>query len=212
MRLPPRELFSSIRKEIHETGRLRQGKLDVAALQARGEVRWADEGAASYEVATDSDYLLGVKWPAFWRYVGLLPTTKFLVCVRDPKEVISSLKRTGGRLGLGLDYDVAFDRRVNAELKHATRDLALRRVLLYMKINAHLLPHLGDSNVMVVRYERWFMDPDALMEEIGEFLATRLHQRPVRIRPTRTQPLLDKRELEFIAENCGAMRELGYSI
>lgn len=212
MRLPPRELFSSIRKEIDETGRLCQGKLDVTELEARGEVRWAEEGAASYEIKAEPDYLLGIKWPAFWRYIELLPTTRFLVCIRDPKEVVSSLKRTGGRLGLGLDYDVAFDRRVNAELKKATRNLALRRVLLYMKINAHLLPHLGRSNVMAVRYERWFAEPDALMSEISRFLGTPLHRGHVKIRPPGMQSSLNKREMRLISENCGVMRELGYSI
>ena len=212
MRLPPRQLFSSIRREIDETGRLSQGKLDVTELRRSGEVQWADEGAASYEVRTEPGYMVGVKWPAFWRYIELLPDTKFLVCLRDPKEVVTSFKRTGGRLALGLGYDLAFDRRVNRELREATRNLALRRVLLYKKINSHLLPHLGRSNVMAVGYERWFLDPEALLSEIGSFLGTHLDRSHVKIHPPAGQPSLDRHEMALISENCGMMRELGYSI
>lgn len=212
MRLPPQQLFASIREEIDGTGKLSQGKLDVTKLMKSGEVKWINEGATSYEVRTEPDYLLGIKWPSFWRYLELLPTTKFLVCLRDPKEVVTSFKLTGGRLALGLGYELAFDRRVNSELRKATQDLALRRVLLYQTINSQLLPHLSRSNVMTVRYERWFKEPETLMSEIGQFLGVELERGHATIHPPAARPTLDPRETEYISENCGMMRELGYSV
>lgn len=212
MRLPPRELFSTIRKEIDETGRLSQGKLDISELLRSGKIQWVREGLVSHKVTTDPDYLLGIKWPAFWRYIELLPDTKFLVCLRDPKEVIASFKGTGGRLALGLGYDLAFDRKINNELRQATRNLALRRVLLYEKVNRHILPHLKRQNVMVVRYERWFEDPDLLMFDIGSFLDTPLGRGPASIRSPKPRRGLNRGEIRLMSEHSEVMRQLGYFI
>ena len=212
MRLPPRDLFRSIRREIDETGRLSQGKLDVTMLMREGKVRWVDEGEGAHDVQVQDGYLLGVKWPAFWRYLELLPDTKFLVCVRDPQEVITSFKRIGGRLALGLGYDLAFDRRVNRALSEATRDLALRRVLLYEMVYSNVLPHLNRKNVLTVRYERWFDDPESLLSEVSSFLGVPLNRRPVGIRSPQDAPGLPRRERDLLSANCRSMRELGYSI
>lgn len=173
LRLPPAELFRSLRAEL-ATGVLRRGRLDLGALVGRGEVTWCRDGERPYSVETNPDTLVGVKFPAFWRYLDLLPDTKFLVCLRDPVDVVRSFEQTGGRLGLGLDYDVPFNARMNSELLSATDDPAHRRVLLHDYINSRVLPHLQRPNVLGVRYERWFTDRDVLMGEIGDFLGVTL--------------------------------------
>jgi len=120
LRLPPAELFRSLRDEIDSTGVLTRGRLDVAALRAEGAVRWCHDGELPEPVSTSPGYLLGVKMPALWRYLDRLPNTKFLVCLRDPVEVVHSFCATGGRLAQGLDYDVPFNRAMNEDLLAAT--------------------------------------------------------------------------------------------
>lgn len=184
LRLPPAELFRSLRSEL-ATGMLHRGRLDIGALLSRGEVAWCRDGERPHPVETGPDTLVGVKFPAFWRYLELLPGTKFLVCLRDPAEVVRSFDQTGGRLGMGLDYDVPFNARMNSELLAATDDPAQRRVLLYDYINARVQPHLQRPNVFAVRYERWFTDRDGLVREIGDFLGVKLgHGYPVVRRPS----------------------------
>jgi hypothetical protein len=212
MRLPPRELFATIRNDIDTTGRLAFGKLDVGELQRKGVVRWVKDGSVTTKVETVDDYLLGIKWPAYWRYVDRLPVTKFLVCVRNPVEVIASFKHTGGRLALGLGYDLAFDRRLNRELVSSTRDLALRRVLLFDTIYSHLIPYMTADNVLPVRYERWFDDPQRLMDEISSFLQSDLGSMPVKIRSPSSRPKLDKSEMRLIVKHCKTANPLGYHI
>jgi hypothetical protein len=212
MRLPPRELFLSLRQEIARTKTLPSGKLDVEALQQTGDVKRQQDGPSAAEISLDADYLMGIKWPEYWRYVGLLPDTKFLVCVRHPVEVIRSFKRIGGRLGLGLGYDIVFNRRLNRELLSATSNLALRRILLYERINAHLIPHLGSENVLQVRYERWFEEPEVQMADIGLFLGIELGPMPARIRRNPAGQGLDDAEARLIAEHCKTAAPLGYSL
>ena len=55
LRLPPRDLFESLRAELATTGKLRRGRLDVAALQSAGAVSWLREGEAAYPVSTGPD-------------------------------------------------------------------------------------------------------------------------------------------------------------
>ena len=86
-----------------------------------------------------------MKFPAFWRYLDLLPDTRFLVCLRNAVEVVRSYAHTGGRLQQGLDYDVPFNREMNEHLLAQTDDLAVRRVLLYDYIHQRMLPHLHRS-------------------------------------------------------------------
>jgi hypothetical protein len=210
MRLPPAQLFASLRDEIGQTGQLRSGKLDLDGLSRSGIVTRVPEGTSTANIEVNGDYLLGIKWPAFWQYLELLPDTKFLVCVRNPHDVIASFKRLGGRLGAGLEYDLAFNRRLNQQLRLATRHLALRRILLYEYINRRIIPHLQRPDVYLVRYERWLTEPEALLQEISAFLGTVLGSRPARVERPRHEAVLTPAERAMIAEHCQTAALLGY--
>ena len=210
LRMPPARLFRSLRSEI-ESGVLSRGRLDVEVLTAEGKVGWRGDGATRVSVEVDADYRLGVKWPAFWRYLERLPQTRFLVCVRDPVETVASFKSSGGRLAEGLGYDVAFNSEMNNHLSAATGDVELRRVLLYEYINSRILPLIGRPNMLVVRYERWFDDADGLRREIGDFLDTPIAAWPARIRPPASSgegP--SDRERRLIQEYAQSAAELNY--
>ena len=211
MRMPPAELFASIRREIQDTGRLTRGRLDLTALSEDGAVRWTQDGGSERALEISDDYLLGVKWPVFWRYLELLPHTKFLACLRHPIDVINSYAHAGGRVAQGLHYDTAFNRAMNRSLLDATDDVALRRVFLYDYIHERILPHLNRPNVLAVRYERWFTDPVALLDEISQFLGVDLPGSPAVVeRPTTLA--LSERELQLIIERCTTAAALGYDI
>ena len=210
LRLAPAELFASIRREIDETGRLSGSKLDVGALSDGGRVDWAEADRRQVAVRVDGDYRLGVKWPAFWRYLPLLPATRFLVCLRHPREVVASFRRVGGRLGQGFEYDVAFHRRMNRTLAGATRDPAVRRVLLFDYVHSRILPYLDRPNVLAVRYERWFTEPEALLDEIAAFLGAPLAQPPARVRAREAPVALAEEDERSLAELCTTARALGY--
>jgi hypothetical protein len=209
MRLPPAELFASLRAEM-ATGRLRRGRLDLSALEHDGTVRWCRDGETSHRVEARPDHLLGVKWPAFWRYLDLLPTTRFLVCLRDPTATIQSFAREGGRLAQGLDYDTPFNRAMNEALIAATPVPAERRVLLYDYINERLVPHLTRPNVLVVRFERWFTEPAALVADIGRFLGVELRPDVARIDGSRPHPTGDDETLALVRRYCRTAGALGY--
>ncbi len=211
MRYQPAELFRSLRQEI-ATGTLRSGKLDVPQLMQTGRVKWWAEGETPVDIDVASDCLVGVKWPAFWQYLDLLPSTKFLITFRHPFETISSYKKKGGALLDGLDYDIAFNRGINTELLAATGDESLRRILLYERINQELLRSVDRDNVVTVRYERWFEDPDGLLEEIGEFLGRALSMDHVAIRRPSAPWDLTVREVELIREHCSSAATLGYDL
>ena len=211
MRMPVASLFRSLRAEAG-AGALSRGRLDVPALRHEREVRWVGDEALTSPVTVDDSFHLGVKWPAYWRYLGLLEHTKFLVCVRDPVEVVASFRQTGGRLAQGLDYDIAFNRTMNEQLLAATDDASLRRVLLYDYITERILPHRDRPNVMLVRYERWFQEPDALLAELAEFLGTEsLAPGPAQIRSpaSRDHPTDDA---SLVATHCRTASALGYSV
>lgn len=211
MRMPAAELFADLRREI-EGGELRRGRLDVGALTASGEVRWCGDGEKPVPVQVEPGFVLGVKWPAFWRYLESFERTRFLVCVRDPVTTIASFKKAGGRLAQGLNYDVAFNFEMNNYLEKATSDLELRRVLLYEYINGRILQHVDQPNVLVVHYERWFDDADGLRSEISEFLAVDIPRWRVQLRrPTAANDGLTERELALIAEHCSSAQRLQYS-
>jgi hypothetical protein len=209
MRLPPAELFASLRAEM-ATGRLRRGRLDLSALEHDGTVRWCRDGETSHRVEARPDHLLGVKWPAFWRYLDLLPTTRFLVCLRDPTATIQSFAREGGRLAQGLDYDTPFNRAMNQALIAATPVPAERRVLLYDYINERLVPHLTRPNVLVVRFERWFTEPAALVADIGSFLGVELRPDVARIDGSRPHRTADDETLALVRRYCRTAGALGY--
>lgn len=210
MRLPPAELFESLRAEV-ATGRLRRGRLDLDALERDGSVVWCRDGESDHPVEAGPDSQLGVKWPAFWRYLELLPATRFLVCLRDPATTIQSFAHVGGRLAQGLDYDTAFNRVMNDTLTAATAEPAERRVLLYDYINERIVPHLSRPNVLAVRFERWFTEPDALVADVRRFLGVELRTGVARVdaRPPRAP---DDETLALVQRYCRTAEPLGYSV
>jgi hypothetical protein len=211
LRLPPRELFASLRAEIRGAGRLSRGRLDIADLEANGAVTWCRDGERPHEVPVDGDdFLLGVKLPAFWRYLDRLPDSRFLICLRHPLEVVRSYERTGGRLRDGLDYDVPFNREMNDWLMAATDDPAVRRVLLYEYVHKRILPHLDRPNVLAVRYERWFTEPEAQLAEISSFLGTPVESFRVRLRAPRSAGEATPEEKALLHTHCRTASLLGY--
>lgn len=212
MRLPPAELFGSLRAEIDTTNRLARGRLDIEDLSTDGVVRWRPEGTASWEVDAGPDYLLGVKWPAYWRYIDLLPSTRFVVCVRHPFETFASFGKAGGRLARGLEYETTFNRRLNDDLRAATKVDIVRRILFYDYVHERILPFLARPNVFVVRYERWFEDPHALVADMGTFLGVKLDKLPVKIRPPAGWTGLTEDEYALIREHCHTAVALGYPL
>jgi hypothetical protein len=210
MRMAPADLFDSLREEMAQ-GWLRRGRLDVDALRADGEVRWGGDGEFPHRIEMSDDSLVGVKWPAFWRYLGLLPRTKFLVCIRHPAEVISSYGRQSGRLHRGFEYDIPFNERMNRFLDSAADNDEVRRVLLYDYINLGIAPYLQRPNVFVVRYERWFDDGARLLSEIGRFLGAELDRSRAVIRrpPTTT---MRSSELALTKRHCTSAAILGYRL
>ena len=217
LRLAPAELFASLRRELR-AGELRRGHLDVRALRAEGAVVTCTQADHRAAVTVDDDCVVAVKCPALWRYLDRLPTTRFVVCLRDPREVIASCRQSPGDLAEGLDYDVPFNREMNRSLRAATDDVALRRVLLYDHVNERILPHLGRPEVFAVRYERWFSQRDALLAELGAFLGTDLSRPLARIRPRRPRADRDRlsadrdRDLALLREHCRTAEALGYDL
>jgi hypothetical protein len=215
LRLAPAELFASFRAEL-ETGWLRSGHLDVRALRDDGAVVTCTEAEHHAPVAVGDDYVLAVKCPVLWRYLDRLPETKFLVCVRDPRTTIASYRQSPGRLAEGLDYEVPFNERMNRELAHRTADVAIRRIALYDYVYERMLPHLDRPEVLVVRYERWFTEPDALLAELGAFLGIDLSRPLARIRrplnPAPEPTADDQRERALIRRHCRTAARLGYDL
>jgi hypothetical protein len=212
MRFPPAELFASLRDEVETTGKLSRGRLNLNELRRSGQVKWSPEGKADTEVSVEAPWLLGVKWPGYWRYLGCLPGTRFIVCLRDPSEVIASFKAAGGRLGQGLEYDTRFNRELNGELLEMTGDPTLRRVLLFEHVHKRLIPHLAKPDVLVVRYERWFDDRNALLGDMSRFLGCQLTARHVEIRRRPSADTLSRRDRDLIAEHCKTVSALGYRV
>jgi hypothetical protein len=211
MRLPPAALFRSLRDEIKRSGRLSRGRLNVPALLAEGQVEWGHDGEYPTEVSVEEGYLMGIKWPVFWRYLDLLPNTKFIICVRHPVEVIRSFRKTGGRLTEGLDYEIAFNRCMNRELRMEGSP-TIRRVLLYEYVNSRLLLHLTKPNVFVVRYERWFSGAAGLLGELGSFLGVDVASPRARIRaPSNTSAASDE-ETALIRRFCPSAAAMGYEL
>jgi len=211
MRLPPAELFASLRAEL-ATGRLRRGRLDLSALEHDGTVVWRRDAEREHRVDAGPDHLLGVKWPAFWRYLELLPSTRFLVCLRDPVATVHSFGRVGGRLSQGLDYETPFNRVMNEALATATRDPAERRVLLYDYINERVVPYLSRPNVLVVRFERWFTEPAALVADIGRFLGVELRPGVARIDSRQAHAPDDDETVALVRRYCRTAPALGYAL
>ena len=138
------------------------------------------------------------------------------MCVRDPRTTIASYRRSPGRLAEGLDYEVPFNERMNRELIRRTADVAMRRIALYDYVYERMLPHLDRPEVLVVRYERWFTEPAALLTELGAFLGIDLSRPLARIRPSRNpapEPTPDdERERALIRRHCRTAARLGYDL
>lgn len=215
LRMPPADLFASLRAEL-TAGELRRGHLDVAALRSSGSVVTCVDGEPSVPVSLGPGYVLAVKFPVLWRYLDRLPTARFLICLRDPREVIASYRRSPGELVEGLDYDVPFNKAMNRRLLEATDDVALRRVLLYDYVYERMLPHLDRPEVFVVRYERWCSDKDALLSELGAFLGCDLSRPMPHIRPPQNRALEptdeDETDMALIRGQCRTADALGYPV
>lgn len=209
LRMPPHDLFVSLREEI-ASGVLARGRLDVAALRDTGRVVWTRDGQKPVPVSAAEDAVLAVKWPGFWRYLPLLPNARFVVTVRHPVEVIASFDRVGGRLGDGLEYDVPLHADMNRELG-VIRDPVARQTALFDHIARRILPHLDRPDVFVVRYERWFQDPSDLLAELATFLEVdALEPAPAVITQPPTPPRRD--QWREIAERCRSAEALGYDL
>lgn len=211
--LPPADLFRRIRSGLRTDGTI-PGRLDLDALARDRTARWGDDLPRKVVPEVDPNAVhIGVKWPSYWQLIDRLPTTKFLVCVRRPDEVISSFVGARGALRDGLDYDVPFHADLNQQLRSATRSRAERRAHLYRLVAESVLKYERAPNVLVVRYERWFDDADALLSEIGRFLGFALGSPPVVIGSRRADPnlRLTRRDRIAIDRICGDVAsELGY--
>jgi hypothetical protein len=126
--------------------------------------------------------------------------------------VIASFKAAGGRVAQGLQYDTRFNRDLNRELLEATDDPALRRVLLFEYVHRRLLPHLTRPEVLVVRYERWFEDRDALLGDISRFVGCNITAGHVELERPQTIDVLSARDRDLISRHCGTAVEVGYAV
>lgn len=211
LRLPPADLFESLRAEIRDTGSLGRGRLDVDALEKDRRVVWARDGEVKTRLEMGPDYALGVKWPTYWQLLPHLPDTKFLITVRHPVEVLASFDKVGGRLGEGLDYDVAFNATMNHSLRNATDDRHVRQAMMYQYIYERTAPFMNAPNVLTVRYEDWFNDRDRLADRIRAFLGLAEWRAEVDIRRPSSGSDVE-RFRSAASEHCPIAEELGYEV
>jgi hypothetical protein len=208
LRMAPADLFDAIRANLRN-GKVPGGRLDLDALRTDRAVEWTEEHTAQVGWVAD-DVVLAVKWPAWWQYLDRLPSGRFLVTVRHPYEVLDSYERTGGHLREGQDYPAALNEDVNRRVRQlAGRNLARRRAALYETVNRALLQHLHRSDVFVVRYERWYSEPDELRFELEEFLNCELGPWPAAIRSHGARPVTEDLRM-LVIQQVPVARELGY--
>jgi hypothetical protein len=100
---------------------------------------------------------------------------------------------------------------MNEELQASTLDLALRRVRLFDYIHQRILPHLSRPNVLVVRYERWFSEPERLVKELQAFLEVELSLPKLGIRRSDVPPLANE-ERALVRAHCSTAEALGYEL
>ncbi len=208
MRLPPQALFEHVRST---RGDIRIGTLDFAALMEKQRVVRCPEGTSTVNVAYDDETLMGIKWPSFVQYLPLLPNTRFVVCLRHPFEVIASMAAQGGGLREGQDYALPFNRRMNQAIRHRTNVPALRRIELFDYVHERILPYLEAPNVFVLRYERWWSDPQRLLSEVGAFLGADLSQPNVQV-AQRGEVRLSSAERALITRHSRTAHRLGYTL
>lgn len=207
LRLAPLQLFGEIRQEL-AGGELRRGRLRIDRLLDNGEVLWQRDGENSYDVHVDDGAVVGIKWPTYWQLLGRVTGAKFVVCVRDPAEVVRSFEQQGGRLSQGLEYDVAFNSDLNRALLEQHHTDEARRLGLYDTANERVLRHADEPNVFLARYERWFADPSGLLADLSDFLGVDVTEAPVRIRPPRSVP--EERHSSDIRRRSTTAHRLGY--
>lgn len=193
MRLPPRQLFDSLRAEI-SAGQLKRGRLDLTALRECAAVEWCGDGATSAAISPHATTQYGVKFPTFWQLLDRIPDARFLVCVRHPYDVITSFSKQSGSLSAGLEYDIPFNQALNEKLVRATSDPETRRILLYELIAQGIAAAMDRSNVLIVRYESWVDEPEAQWDRICRHLNVSLalprdllQVRPDNLDPTRAE-------------------------
>lgn len=212
LRMPPTELFRSLRDEITSTGALSRGTLDIPSLRQAHTVRRVAEGSGAAPVPTSPGWQLGVKWPAYFQLIPRMPNTRFLVCLRDPSDTVASFKAIGGAVRRGYEYDVAFNRALNRKVRESATSAAQRRAALYGVVHEQLASAVSRPNVLTVRYERWFSDRDRQWFEIGEFLGLDLEPIAVPLKNDPKRVLLDAADLDAIRRRCTIARELGYAL
>jgi hypothetical protein len=100
---------------------------------------------------------------------------------------------------------------MNKELQQATSDPALRRVLPFEYVHQRLLPHLERPEVLVVRYERWFDDREALLRDLSQFLGHCITAKHIEIRRLESGGL-SRRDRDLIGRHCTTAAHFGYAI
>jgi hypothetical protein len=214
LRIPVGDLFRSIRAEV-SSGIMARGRLDLDALCRQGQMSVVAEGSQPYRVETDKAFLLGIKWPVFYRYIGMLPDTKFVICVRDPVDVVESYKRgtaDPGRRAFGKGYanPNGFNREMNNYLRAATWSAARRRILMFDYHYERILPYLSRPNVLLVRHERWFIDPSRLRSEISSFLGVEIGPGHVPVQRSVMSGTIDTKLRASILARSTTAAALGY--
>ena len=89
-----------------------------------------------------------------------------------------------------------------------------REIRVYDYVNRRIIPFLNHANVFVVRYERWFRDARALLDELGAFVGVGIDDPLVAIRPPRSGGsfALSDREMGLIRDHCTTAAALGYEL
>lgn len=215
LRLPPAELFRSFRQEIDTHGTITRSTLAYEPLLTNGKVVRVPEGSTRADVTVSPNYQLGIKWPAFYRYLPLMPDARFVICLRHPFEVLSSFKAQGGSLHEGMEYPAEFNRTINQAVRRRTSDWAERRIALFDEAHERIIPYLSRPNVYVLRYERWFTEHGKLMDELSAFLGVRLGAGPAKIATPKSSDggnTLTPKEREAIRRTSTTAGRLGYDI
>ena len=115
----------------------------------------------------------------------------------------------GGRLRRGLEYECAFYADLNGRLLRSTSEDAERRALLLEESLSAIMSSMDRPNVHVLRYERWFEDPDTVVSELGKFLEVDLAPGTIEITQPRSREV-DPKTVALVAEKVPSATDLGY--
>jgi hypothetical protein len=187
---------------------------------------WAEGGRktkVSYDVT--SGFWLGLKNPEIFLEhldIFLAQGLRCVVSVRHPVPVINSWvwHPRGGVMALPegeRDRALAGDGRKvfgagrSLVFSSAERSVEERRIALYNHLTSKILDHQGDPNLMIIRHEDWFREPEALLCEVESFIGMEPSGELV-LEPVQSQLRigLSAREVELISERCVRAGELGY--